>query len=139
MSPSRICCGTRSWCLAGQRTHHVRPYLDNSIFVFLQSSSPASASWRRLPFYHASTCFSACIIKTGLFQCGAVWTSVYDTRSIAASSQCRSPSRRWSWTSGPRDRTDEGAPLVTNQLPYQFQVMSDDVRRYDWSMPAIHS
>ena len=39
----------------------------------------------------------------------------------------------------PRDHTDEGAPLVTNQILYQFQVMSDDARRCDWSMPAIHS
>ena len=86
-------------------------------FMVLPSSS---ALWRRLPFYHAVTCFSACIIKTGLLQCGAVWTSVYDTRSVAASSQCCSPSRCWSWTSGPRDQKDEGAPLVTNQIPYQF-------------------
>ena len=26
-----------------------------------------------------------------------------------------------------------------NQIPYQFQVMSDDSRRCDWSMPVIHS
>ena len=108
----------------------------NSIFLFLPSSSALSASWRRLPFYHEATCFSACIIKTELLQCGAVWTSVYDTK---VSSQCCSPSRRWSWTLGPRDRTDEGAPLVTNQMPYQIQVMSDNACPCDWSMLAIHS
>ena len=35
---------------------------------------------------------------------------------------------------GPRDQTNEEAPLVANQIPYQFQVMSDDARRCDWSI-----
>ena len=75
-----------------------------------------SASWCHLLFYHAATCFSTCIIKNGLLQCSAVWTSVYDTRSVAASSQCCNPSRRWSWFSRPRNRTNEEAP-VANQIP----------------------
>ena len=33
-----------------------------------------TVSWHRLLFYHAASCFSASIIKTGLLQCGAVWT-----------------------------------------------------------------
>ena len=115
------------------------PYLDNGIFLFLPSSSAASASWRRLLFYHAATCFRACIVKTGLLQCVAVWTSVYDNRSVAVSSQCCRPSRRWSWSSRPRDRTNEEAPFVANQIPYRFQVMSDDARRCDWSVLAKHS
>ena len=60
---------------------------------------------------------------------------------LAASSQCCNPSRRWSWSSRPL--TDQMKKLhcilVANQIPYQFQVMSDDSRRCDWSMPAIHS
>ena len=107
------------------------PYLGNSIFLFLLASSAASASCRLLPFYHATTRFSPCIIKAWLLQCGAGWTFVYDTWYVAASSQCCSLSRRWSLSSGPRDRTNEEAPLVTNQIPYQFQVMSDDARRCD--------
>ena len=39
----------------------------------------------------------------------------------------------------PRERTNEEAPLVANQIPYQFEVMSDDAHRCDWSMLAIHS
>ena len=116
-------CMTISRCLAGQPTHHAWPYLENSIFLFLPSSSAASVSWRRLPFYHAATHFIAYIIKTWHLQRRAGWTSVNDTRSVAASSQCCSSSRRWSWSSGPRDRTDEGASLVTNQIPNQFQVI----------------
>ena len=68
-------------------------------------------------------------------QCGAVWTTVYDTRFVATSYQCHSSSRHWSWFSGPRDWTDERALLVTNKIPYQFQVMSDDARHCDWSSP----
>ena len=111
--------------LAGQRTHHARPYLENGIFLFLLSSSAASASWRRLLFYHAVTCFSACIIKTGLLQCGADWTSVYDTRSVAASSQCCSPSRRLSWSSRPRDRTNEDLHwlLITKHINFMLCLM----------------
>ena len=30
--------GTRSWCLAGQRTCHAGPYLENSLFLFRPSS-----------------------------------------------------------------------------------------------------
>ena len=41
--------------------------------------------------------------------------------------------------SRPRDRRNEEASLVANQIPYQFQVMSDDTRRCDWSMPVINS
>ena len=45
---------------------------------------------------------------------------------------------------GPRDHVTEKIKklhwLLANQIQkYQFQVMSDDARRCDWSMPTIHS
>ena len=111
-------CGTRSWRLAGQRTHHARPYLENGIFLFLPSSSVASATWRRLLFYHAATCFSDCIVKTGLLQCGAVWISVYDTRSVAASFQCCNASLAGL---GPRDYVTEQMKKL-NWLPIKYRI-----------------
>ena len=50
-------------------------------------------------------------------------TTLYPLRQI----QCCSLSHFFSWCSGPIDRTVDGAPLVTNQIPYQFKVVSDDV------------
>ena len=44
---------------------------------------------------------------------------------------------------GPRDHVTEQmkdfSPLVTNQMLYQFQVMSEDARHCDWLMFAIRS
>ena len=65
-------------------------------------------------------------VLSRLDYCNAVLSELPSTTldPMRRSSQCCSPSRRWSWSSRPNDRTNEEAPLVANHIPYQFQVMS---------------
>ena len=101
----------RSWCLAGQQAHYARP--------FLPSSLTASASFSSLSLHHAATCVR--LVLSRLEYCnealvGLLSTTLDPLRWVLNAAV----TYRWSWSSGPCAQTDEEAPLVTNQIPYQI-------------------